>query len=61
MVWSIVLYLLRPLQDLTDLETVWDLLQGGSIGSQGMGDPVYLLAFYAVVDCRMTSTRLHVA
>ena len=34
---------------------------GGSIGSQGMGDPVYLLAFYAVVDGGMTSTRLHVA
>ena len=28
-------------QDLTDLETVWDLLYGGAIGSQGMGDPVY--------------------
>ena len=26
-----------------------------------MGDPVYLLAFYAVVDYRMTNTGLHVA
>ena len=37
---------------------------GGSIGSQGMGDPVYLLVLCAAVpltDCRMTSTRLHVA
>ena len=29
MLWSIVLYLVRPPQDLTDLDTIWDLLQEG--------------------------------
>ena len=29
MVWRIVLYLTRPPQDLTDLDTIWDLLQEG--------------------------------
>ena len=28
-VWRIVVYLTRPPQELTDLETLWDLLQEG--------------------------------
>jgi hypothetical protein len=31
---------------------------GGSIGSQGMGDPVH---YFTSTDVRMTSTALHVA
>ena len=29
MLWCIVVYFVRPPQDPTDLETVWDLLQEG--------------------------------
>ena len=54
-------YLTRPPQDLTDLETIWDLLQEGPQDLRVCGLPLLGLTRYAVVPATCHSAERHVA